>query len=197
MQEGVAAIQQSVNADVSRCVFEARAKLIRRSRQFTQTQILMVGGGVCKHPYEAGIYPSAFSHWNLSPQSHPLPLPPSLLPLPTLTYELYRRFTVAYGLSFLRATLEEHCFPMEMVPSRKRHTINWSNCLRFQRRCVTSGTSCLIYSRWIQAVINLTMMSLATASVFVAAMSNPWLWHTGISPTHNDWLRIWLRPFGL
>jgi hypothetical protein len=116
MERALGSIEQSLREDVGVCVAKAKAKVLRRSRQFKKILILYGGGGVCKHPYEQGVT-AAFGHWQLTPEARALPEPPDLIwPRGVDGGALFKRFSVAYGLSFLRAVLDEHRFPEEIIP---------------------------------------------------------------------------------
>ena len=86
-----------------------------------KTLNLLLGGGGAK----TRLYPDVINKWfkqcnQFEPGRKPIPLPedlkwPTSLPARKQAEE-FTRFTVAYGLSFDRANLEDHRFPKEVKP---------------------------------------------------------------------------------
>lgn len=86
-----------------------------------RTLNLLIGGGGA----QTALYSNAINAWfeqccNFTPDRKPIPMPQDLkwpANLPTVRYAgEFSRFTVAYGLSFHRANLEDHRFPKEVRP---------------------------------------------------------------------------------
>jgi hypothetical protein len=115
-----ASLQKELTDDIKRSVAMARKKLVRpghKSLQWKGLRILTGGGGANDALY-TGAAQNAFAPWNIVPELLPLPLP-SDLDWPTGTTNptsLFRRFGVAYGLSFDRTTLEDQRYPDETGP---------------------------------------------------------------------------------
>lgn len=96
----------------------ARRKILKS--QWQKLRILLGGGGA-----EIALYRRALDRWFnrfsfFEPELAAIPLPPDLQ-WPSGGNEdnrprIFRRFSVAYGLSFDRANLEEHRFPSEVPP---------------------------------------------------------------------------------
>lgn len=96
----------------------ARAKI--RKSQWRTLKLLLGGGGA-----DTPLYRRAVNRWfeefsSFTPEQAPIPLPPELR-WPSSIREanraqLFRRFCVAYGLSFDRANLEDHRFPADVGP---------------------------------------------------------------------------------
>jgi hypothetical protein len=94
----------------------------RRESQFFQMQLLMGGGGSHEPLYGLGVRAALSAVGVVNPPTLPLPIPSDLV-WPHGMNSLgiaaaYRRLTVAYGLSFLRADLHDHWLPKEIDPIR-------------------------------------------------------------------------------
>ena len=82
---------------------------------------MLIGGGGAETP----LYQNAINRWfdqcnHSRPDLIPIPLPGDLI-WPSQINEasrirLFKRFSVAYGLSFDRANLEDHRYPQDMPP---------------------------------------------------------------------------------
>jgi len=92
--------------------------LIAGADQWRRLQLLIGGGGA-----GSALYSNAVNAWfdlcrNPRPAPKPMPLPQDLKWPASFSAERqasdFRRFTVAYGLSFYRADLEEHRYPKEV-----------------------------------------------------------------------------------
>lgn len=125
------AAQKSVENDLyhreAPIIESARRKFRQGSRTSAQwgTLKLLIGGGGASAP----LYQSAINQWfrqvsHFEPPRKQIPLPPDLkwpadLP-PASQANAFRRFAVAYGLSFDRANLEDHRFPKDVRPIPQR-----------------------------------------------------------------------------
>jgi hypothetical protein len=111
------ALQQELTECIRSSVAAAREKLLRpgqRSFQWKQIRIL-TGGGGATDPLYTGASQRAFQPWNLEPELLPLPLPADLeWPPDTESSVFFRRFAVAYGLSFDKTRLDGHRYPDEI-----------------------------------------------------------------------------------
>lgn len=113
-----AALAEEVFEQAAPTLGEAKAKI--RRRQWRELKLIIGGGGA-----ETPLYRQAVNRWcqkfyDFQPEPRPIPLPtdlrwPSSIPEPQHEH-LFRRFSVAYGLSFDRANLEDHRFPSEVLP---------------------------------------------------------------------------------
>jgi hypothetical protein len=106
---------------VSCTVGIARGKIVAPDstgvHQWHRLRILMGGGGSAATMYSAAARRS-FSTWNFTPDLSSLPIPTDL-EWPTEISDkasLFRRVSVAYGLSFDRTTLHDHRYPDEVAP---------------------------------------------------------------------------------
>lgn len=82
-------------------------------------QILLGGGGLCQRPYVDGLKSALRNAGILKPPTLPLPQPGDrefIWPRGLDRETAFRRLSVAYGLSFLHATLDPHRYPTEMEP---------------------------------------------------------------------------------
>ncbi len=79
--------------------------------QFRTMQILYGGGGCCQEPYKSGIEAAFAPRWGLSATSQPLPVPNDADWPTGQGALLFRRFSVAYGLSFLPTDQPVQRFP--------------------------------------------------------------------------------------
>jgi hypothetical protein len=77
-------------------------------------QILYGGGGWAKSPYAKGIELSFAPRWGLSAVSQPLPVPNDVDWPANEGANLFKRFSVAYGLSFLPTDQPIQRFPDEI-----------------------------------------------------------------------------------
>jgi len=103
---------------------EARSKI--RPHQWHNLKVLIGGGGA-----HTPLYRNAVNRWfeqadHLQPEPRPIPLPsdlrwPSNIPEASRA-KLFARFSVAYGLSFDRANLEDHRTPDEIAPLPPRES---------------------------------------------------------------------------
>ena len=82
---------------------------------------MIFGGGGAATP----LYRNAVNRWfeqvsHFTPEVRPIPLPADLQWPADISESqrgrLFRRFSVAYGLSFDRANLDDHRFPRDMLP---------------------------------------------------------------------------------
>jgi len=97
LDETRAEIEREIAAATERVIYFTRKKINRR--QFQTMQILYGGGGWSPAPYAKGVEKAFDSRWGLSAVSQPLPVP-SDVDWPTGEgANLFRRFSVAYGLS--------------------------------------------------------------------------------------------------
>lgn len=104
--------------DAAPVLKSARDKI--RKPQWKTLKLLLGGGGA-----DTPLYRSAVNRWfkqfsDFTPVQAPIPLPPDLrwpssIPEANRTM-LFRRFSVAYGLSFDRANLDDHRFPPDVGP---------------------------------------------------------------------------------
>jgi hypothetical protein len=91
----------------------------RRDTQFYRAQLLLGGGGLCDVPYKSAIKRAMLNVKITDPPIVPLPVPEDLIwPERTNVQKerAFSRLSVAYGLSFLKATLDEHRYPYEIRP---------------------------------------------------------------------------------
>lgn len=89
----------------------------RRDTQFYRAQLLLGGGGMCDDPYKTAVKNAMAAFDIENPPILPLPVPIDLVWPDAIGFqknEAYKRLSVAYGLSFLKATLDEHRFPFEI-----------------------------------------------------------------------------------
>jgi hypothetical protein len=136
-------IQHSVKERVRQVASEIEAELawgalrtLRKARaliptahqpgsQFYRLQLLMGGGGSAEPLYTRGIRAALQEVRITDPPILPLPIPGDLIwPHGMAQREreaAFKRLSVAYGLSFMRADLDEHRFPrdIEPLPPRK------------------------------------------------------------------------------
>jgi len=80
-----------------RVIYFTRQKI--RRHQFQSMQILYGGGGWAPAPYASGVEKAFAPHWGLSAVSQPLPVPNDVDWPQNEGLNLFRRFSVAYGLS--------------------------------------------------------------------------------------------------
>jgi hypothetical protein len=105
-------IVAEITAATERAVALTRRKLKRE--QFQEMQILYGGGGWTPDPYSAGIEAAFNFRMGLKPESHPLPVPNDVDWPTGEGLKLFRRFSVAYGLSFLPTDQPIQRFPDEV-----------------------------------------------------------------------------------
>jgi hypothetical protein len=105
-------LQEEITGATQRVVALTRRKL--RRGQFQTMQILYGGGGWTQIPYASGIEAAFDSRWGLSPVSQPLPVPNDVDWPAHEGAKLFRRFSVAYGLSFLPTDQPIQRFPDEI-----------------------------------------------------------------------------------
>ena len=76
---------------------------------------MLGGGGSVAVLYQTGVR-GGFALWHLEPEIIPLPLPEDLEWPPEIDDHdsLFRRISVAYGLSFDRDSLDKHRYPTEI-----------------------------------------------------------------------------------
>ena len=102
----------------SETVLRRSRELLRRT-QFREMQILLGGGGLCQRPYVDGLKCALRNAGIIHPPTLPLPQPGDrefIWPRGLDRETAFRRLSVAYGLSFLHATLDPHRYPTEMKP---------------------------------------------------------------------------------
>jgi hypothetical protein len=105
-------LEGEITDATERVIALTRRKL--RRGQFQQMQILFGGGGCSKDPYMDGVEAAFKPCWGLSPTSQPLPVPADI-DLPAKEGpSLFRRLSVAYGLSFLPTDAPIQRFPDEV-----------------------------------------------------------------------------------
>lgn len=85
-----------------------------RRKQFQTMEILYGGGGCCASPYEDGIKAAFDPRWGLDAVSQPLPVPEDVDWPGNNGHTLFKRFSVAYGLSFLPSDHPIQHFPDEI-----------------------------------------------------------------------------------
>lgn len=112
-----------------RAIAITRPKL--RRWQFQQMQILYGGGGCTADPYELGIAAGFKARWGLTPISQPLPVPNDVDWPAGQGAALFKRFSVAYGLSFLPTDAPIQRFPDEIgklspTSKQQRATANYA-----------------------------------------------------------------------
>lgn len=90
-------LQDEVEAATTRIIHFTRRKI--RRNQFQTMQILYGGGGWAPSPYERGVKAAFVPRWGLEAESQPLPVPNDVEWPSKQGADLYRRFSVAYGLS--------------------------------------------------------------------------------------------------
>jgi len=123
--------EQSVEAHLleqETSILESARSKFRHGNRVTdqwKTLKLLIGGGGADAP----LYQRAVNQWfkqvsHFEPTRKPIPLPPDLkwpADLPPASYaNAFRRFAVAYGLSFDRANLADHRFPKDVRPLPRR-----------------------------------------------------------------------------
>jgi hypothetical protein len=87
----------------------------RRHTQFYRAQLLLGGGGLCQDPYKIAIKNAMADMEIVNPPIIPLPVPTDIIwPNGVRPDQAYSRLSVAYGLSFLKASLDAHRFPSEI-----------------------------------------------------------------------------------
>jgi hypothetical protein len=86
-----------------------------KRHQFKTMEILFGGGGCSPDPYQRCIEESFSPRWGLSARSQPLPVPSDVDWPADRGSELFRRFSVAYGLSFLPTDFPIQRFPDEIA----------------------------------------------------------------------------------
>jgi len=99
--------------DATTKVIGLTRRKIRRN-QFQRMQILYGGGGCAPNPYQSSIAASFTPGWGLIAESQPLPEPPDVEWPNGDGNGLFRRFSVAYGLSFLPTDFPLQRFPDEI-----------------------------------------------------------------------------------
>jgi hypothetical protein len=107
-----AEIRTELTAATECAVSLAKRKL--RIWQFQTMQILFGGGGCSPEPYEEGIKAAFTPRWGLTAVSQPLPVPNDVDWPTGQGANLFRRFSVAYGLSFLPIDQPIQRFPDEI-----------------------------------------------------------------------------------
>jgi hypothetical protein len=112
-----------------RAIAITRPKL--RKWQFQQMQILYGGGGCTYDPYELAIAAGFKPRWGLTPISQPLPVPNDVDWPAGRGAALFKRFSVAYGLSFLPTDAPIQRFPDEIgkLPRTRKQeaaTVNYA-----------------------------------------------------------------------
>jgi hypothetical protein len=85
-----------------------------RRIQFQTMQILYGGGGCSETPYQIGIQAAFDPRFGLKAESQPLPVPEDVDWPDDDGTELFKRFSVAYGLSFLPTDQPIQHFPDEI-----------------------------------------------------------------------------------
>lgn len=138
LHQAMKAAETAIEADLfdqaAKVLGGAQLKLVRdangRNRpagvhQWRTLNLLIGGGGA-----RTALYSNAVNAWfeqccHFTPDRKPIPLPQDLkwpTELPAARYASeFSRFTVAYGLSFDRANLEDHRFPKEVRPLASVH----------------------------------------------------------------------------
>lgn len=121
LEETEKALEAELVEKVGRTAGIARGKIVAPDRagvhQWRRLRILMGGGGSAAPMYSAAARGS-FATWNFTPGLSSLPIPTDL-EWPTEISDkasLFRRVSVAYGLSFDRTTLQDHRYPDEVSP---------------------------------------------------------------------------------
>lgn len=88
-----------------------------RNTQFYKAQLILGGGGVCDNPYQSAVVRAMEQVAITDPPVLPLPKPGDVeWPRGVQADQAFKRLSVAYGLSFLKATLADHRFPSEIRP---------------------------------------------------------------------------------
>lgn len=105
-------LEREITDATERVIALTRRKLNRG--QFQTMQILYGGGGWAKSPYAKGIELSFAPRWGLSADSQPLPVPNDVDWPANEGANLFKRFSVAYGLSFLPTDQPIQRFPDEI-----------------------------------------------------------------------------------
>ena len=90
-------LQQEVFAATEKVIYYTRRKV--RRHQFQTMEILYGGGGWAPSPYANGVESAFQPRWGLSAVSQPLPLPNDVDWSGNDGTGLFKRFSVAYGLS--------------------------------------------------------------------------------------------------
>ncbi|HRT07410.1 MAG TPA: hypothetical protein P5038_10820 [Candidatus Paceibacterota bacterium] len=118
MRAAEQAIEDQLFEHAAPVLQNARSRI--RGSQWRTLKVLFGGGGA-----DALLYRRAVKRWFeqfsfFTPEQTPIPLPPDLRWPPSIPEanraQLFRRFSVAYGLSFDRANLEDHRFPSDVGP---------------------------------------------------------------------------------
>lgn len=117
-------LQEELSAAVARCAGLARGKLVRENqrhalpRQWRDLKVLIGGGGSALAMYPAAVRKSFSTWFTQPPPTSPLPLPADFdWPANVRDRDaLFRRITVAYGLSFDFPTLAQCRLPAEVEP---------------------------------------------------------------------------------
>ena len=116
-------LEDEVFCEAAPILVDGRSKIRRtppnQYNQWRSLKILLGGGGA-----DARLYYKAVNRWfqqfsHFEPESKPIPLPrdliwPTDIPEQSQT-RIFRRFSVAYGLSFDRANLADHRYPNEVM----------------------------------------------------------------------------------
>lgn len=106
-------IRAELATATERAVVLAKRKL--HHWQFNTMQILFGGGGCSSNPYENGIEAAFIPRWGLTAVSQPLPVPSDVDWPSGQGSALFRRFAVAYGLSFLPTDQPIQRFPDDVA----------------------------------------------------------------------------------
>jgi hypothetical protein len=108
-----------VTSELRRILNLTRQKLSRS--EWNEIRVLLAGGGSANAFYTKAVE-AAFQLWHMEPASLQLPTPAADVDWPvtgaTARDVLFRRISVAYGLSFDRGELDGHRFPDEIAPWR-------------------------------------------------------------------------------
>ena len=108
---------------LERCAGLAHEKLVRETRRRARTKQwrslrILIGGGGSALPMYREVAAGSFTTWSMQPETSALPLPLDVeWPASVASrHELFRRMTVAYGLSFDFPMLAQHRLPDELEP---------------------------------------------------------------------------------
>jgi hypothetical protein len=116
LPEALESIRSDMSGEIvvatTRVIGYARRKI--RRQQFQTMEILYGGGGCCQEPYENGIETAFDPRWGLTPVSQPLPVPKDVDWPNGDGATLFKRFSVAYGLSLLPTDHQVQHFPDEI-----------------------------------------------------------------------------------
>jgi hypothetical protein len=126
LRTGMNEVKQQLALEIGQSLSHARQKLFG-PKQWNDLKVLMAGGGCSLPLYPQCINSTVDHHWHFQPAVENLPCPENLAyPDPANKDAFFRRFSVAYGLSF-GVDLPGQRFPSEVSDPERTTEIAASN----------------------------------------------------------------------